>query len=476
MDISNLPNISSHELDNAVYVNNHSSVLYRALTPQGSSSITLGTTSGVVGPVEFILPSAVQNWSKSRLNFSVSLGALVSAGTGTTNIYRWVNGNLGTMLNRVVLYDSATSAIIADVSNFDKFTSMIAPASEQVDKYLGKTSPAQAILPSQTEATALAFPLENLTRSNVINTSNFNGVTTGTVTGSDYTGRRLWYISPTTTNDGTTVYINVSLAFEDIFKFTALSLDKNVYTPSNTVLQLYFNPNDSFQFGATSVTDASTITAVGVGATVSRLQVQLACEANINLIAQSIALVMHPQSPGVQLPVAYPTVIRNTFSATTAPSFQIQLTGGYGKRILFLANSPFNLVGTTINYAQYHGAPRANLTQYQTTINSVPIKTPAGFDCTKGEDWTIGNSKYLEKSPTQSLQYYINYDWVHIDSYVGEKSLCDVNMENVDGIDVSTQSQTYGFQATTSNSAQTWITAIVGQKMLKFSKMGITIE
>jgi hypothetical protein len=346
---------------------------------------------------------------------------------------------------------------------------MIAPAGESLDKYLGKSSPAQAVLPSVTEATAQAFPLDNLTRSNVATAANFTGVTTGTLAGSDYTGRRLWYISPTTTNDITTCYLNVSLLFEDVFKFTALSLNKNIYNPANMVLQVYFNPNDSFQFNSASATDATTVNSVAVGAIVSRLQVQLANESNINLIAQTIKMVMEQ---GVTLPVAYPTVTRQTFSATTAPSYQLQLTSGYGKRILFLASSPFGLVGTTINYNQYHSAPRANLTQYQTTLNSVPIKTPAGFDCTKGDDWTIGNAHYLEKSPTQSLQYYINQDWVHIDSFFGEKPLSDVDQTELDGIDVSTQSQTFGFQATTSSTAQTWITAIVGQKMLSLGSQG----
>lgn len=463
-------NINSPELDYTSKINNHSSVVYRSITPQGSSSITLGTTSGVVGPVEFILPPSTFNPSKCRLNFSINLGAAIGGTTaGTTNIHRWVNGNLGSILNRVVLYDSATSAIICDVSNFDKWTNMIAPAGESLDKYLGKSSPAQAVLPSVTEATAQAFPLDNLTRSNVATAANFTGVTTGTLAGSDYTGRRLWYISPTTTNDITTCYLNVSLLFDDIFKFTALSLNKNIYNPANMVLQVYFNPNDSFQFNSSLADNASVVNSVAVGAIVSRLQVQLANESNINLIAQTIKMVMEQ---GVTLPVAYPTVTRQTFSATTAPSYQLQLTSGYGKRILFLATSPFGLVGTTINYNQYHSAPRANLTQYQTTLNSVPIKTPAGFDCTKGDDWTIGNAHYLEKSPTQSLQYYINQDWVHIDSFFGEKPLSDVDQTELDGIDVSTQSQTFGFQATTSSTAQTWITAIVGQKMLSLTSQG----
>jgi len=483
MDISTLPNVNSPELDYNASINNHSSVIYRALTPQGSSSITLGTTSGVVGPVEFILPSCVQNWAKSRLTFQIDCGATVSGGTGTTNLRRWFNANIGTMLNRVVVYDSATSAVIADVSNFDKYSSMIPTTSENIQHYLGKQLPssATALLPwtgngSTAIATALAnslsYPQENICRSNLLATANFSGVTTNVVNGNDYTGRRMWFISPAQTNDGDAVYLSVSTTFEDLFRFTALSLDKNVYLPSNCVLQLYFNPNDSFQFACTSAVDATTPVSIAVGATVSNLKVQLATEANISIIAQTIDLVMQR---GLTLPVFYPTVIRNTFSTTTAPSFQIQLTSGYSKRIVFLATSPFNLSGTGINLNNVHNAPRASLTQYQSTLNSVAIKTPAGFDCTRGEDWSIGNSVYFAKTPLQNLDQYIKSDWVHIDSFFGEKSLADLDMTMVDGISVAEQSQTYGFQATTASTAQTWITVIVGQKMLSFTKMGAVI-
>ena len=481
MSLPQAININSPELDYSAKINNHSTIIYRSITPQGSSSITLGTTAGVVGPVEFIMPPSVFNPSKCRLNFQINLGAVKTGGTAldVLGIFRWVNGNLGSILNRVVLYDSASSAIICDVSNFDKWTNMIAPSSENLERYLeksgggflgGAAGTTSFNLPVATEATANQVPIENICRNNVIVSGNYSGIVAQVVAGGDYTGRKLWYQSATTTDDAGTVFMNVSLLFDDIFKFTALSLDKNIYNPANMVLQVYFNPNDSFQFATPVVNTTNASVSVGTGAIVSRLQVQLANEANLNLVAQTIDLVM---KSGVTLPVAYPTVTRQTFSATTAPSYQLQLTQGYGKRILFLATSPFNITASAgLNYQQFHHAPRASLLNYQTTLNSVPIKTPAGFDCTKGDDWTIGNSSYLKKSPTQSLNYYINADWIHIDSFFGEKSLSDVDQTQVDGIDVSTQSQTFGFQATTASTAQTWITAIVGQKMLSLTSQG----
>lgn len=468
----------SPELDYTVKVHNHSTVVYRSIVPQGASSTTLGTSSGVIGPIDLILPPTCFCPSKSRLTFDVNLGALVSGSTGTTNLFRWVNANLGTMLNRVTLYDSATSAVICDVNNFEKWTSQIAPATEPLESYLGKTTNQGAtnVYPSVTEGLAKCVPLDNIVRNNVIGTANFSGETTGVVVGGDYTGRRLFYISPSTTNEGTTVYLSVSFNFDDIFRFTALALDKNLYNPANMVLQLYFNPNDSFQFGCPSATDASTKVSVGVGATVSNIKIQLACEANLAIQAQTINMIMNQ---GVTIPVAYPTVTRQSFSQTTAPSYNLVLTAGYGKRILFLATSPFN--STALAIQNNHPVTRGNagnngtLVQYQTTLNSVPIKTPAGFDCSKGEDWTIGNKMYLQHSPTQSLSYYLQ-DWVHFDNWTGETPISHVDQTKVDGIDVSNQSQTFQFTATTSNIAQTWITSIVGQKLLALTKQGAMIS
>lgn len=467
----------SPEIDYTTFkINNHSTVMYHQISPQGASSITLGTSSGVVGPVEFLIPPKVFNPSKCRLTYDINLGAVTAGSTGTTARFRWVNANLGTMINRVTLYDSATSAVLCDVNNFEKFTNQVAPAGEHIDHYLGKSSDQGAtnLFPSATEATAKATPKENVARNNIIGTANYRGVSTNVVVGSDYTGRRLFYISPQLTDDGTTCYLSVNLNFEDLFRFTALSLDKNLYNPANMVLQIYFNPNNAFQFSAPSASDASTTqTAVGVGAILSNLKVQLASESNIGIQAQVINMVMNQ---GLTIPVSYPTVTRQAFSTTTSPSYNLALTSGYGKRILAILTSPFNLEASSLIGAEnLHPATRANLTYYQTTLNSVPIKTPSGFDTTKSEDWTIGNSIYLSKSPTQSLAYYIDADWVHIDSWFGEKALCELDQTKIDGIDVATQSQTYQFTATTASKAQTWVSSILGQKLVSFTRQGAMI-
>jgi hypothetical protein len=331
-------------------------------------------------------------------------------------------------------------------------------------------SATDALIPTATQADAVIQPLDIISRSNDDDATNFRGLTTTTIQGAAYIGREIFRIS---TPGNAASYYSVSMDFEDVFKFTALSLDKNIYNPANMVLQIYFNAGDSFLFNCAANNDATTPVSSPAG-TVSNLQVQLANEANLNLVAQTIDLVM---KQGVTLPVAYPTVTRQAFSTTTAPSYQLQLTSGYGKRILFLASSPFGLAGTGINANNYHGIFAANgttqvLTQYQTTLNSVPIKTPAGFNVLKGEDYNVGNKSYLVNSPTQSLGYYRYYDWVHIDSFFGERPLSSLDQTLVDGIDVSTQSQTFGFQATTTSLAQTWVTAIVGQKMLQLTSGG----
>ena len=61
----------SEELNYSATVNNHSTVIYRNISPQGASSVTLG--SSLSNPVEFVISPSCWNPSESRLNFQINL-------------------------------------------------------------------------------------------------------------------------------------------------------------------------------------------------------------------------------------------------------------------------------------------------------------------------------------------------------------------------------------------------------------------
>jgi hypothetical protein len=106
-------------------------------------------------------------------------------------------------------------------------------------------------------------------------------------------------------------------------------------------------------------------------------------------------------------------------------------------------------------------------------MNNIATKYQAGYDCRLGEDYFYGNREYLEKSVVQNNGEYITAEWVHIDSYFGERPLHTVDQTVVDGYDVGMTASAWQIQATlSSDAAATWITAIIGQKVLTLSSQG----
>ena len=471
----------SEELQYSPVVSNHSTVIYRNVAPQSSTSVTLSATSSV-GPSEIIIPPSVFNPSKSRLNFNLRIPEVNTK-------YTWTNANLLTTISRVVLYDSSTSAVLLDCGNFDKYASLVVPAGTHIDNLLTKSFVSGA--PAITEALANPRPVEDITKANgpitatfttgaafVANTTNilptavnnFTGQTTGDIGAfAPYTGRRQFYISPV--GDGAAAgdaYFNVSIPFE-AFKLTFLSTNKMVYFPSNIVLQIYWNAGNQFFFTANANNDTTTAQAAATTPIISNLSIALANEANLAIVSQVINKVM---SEGLSMPIAYPTTTRQSLSASTAHSYSLQLTRGYGARILALISAPFSAAGTA-TVGQVHS--RGTLGVYNTLINNVALLYPSGMDATKGQDYTIANKEYLTKSAVQALGEYLTAEWVHIDGFAGQKSLWkyDEDQHQIDGLDVGAQSSTWSIQAAlTASTAYIWITAIVGQKMLTITNQG----
>jgi hypothetical protein len=449
----------SEEIQYSPVVSNHSTVIYRNVAPQSSTSVTLSATSSV-GPTEVIIPPSVWNPSKSRLNFNLRIPEVDTK-------YTWTNANMLTLISRLVFYDSSTNAVLLDCGNFDKYASLVVPAGTHIDSHLTKAFVSGA--PAATEALANPRPVEDISKSNLAN--NYTGQTTGDIGAyAPYTGRRQFYISPVGNGAAAgDAFFNVSIPFE-AFKLTFLSINKMVYFPSNVVLQVYWNAGNQFCFTANSAADTTTNQTCAVAPIISNVSIQLANEANLALVSQIIDKVMRE---GLTMPIAYPTTTRQSLSASTAHSYSLQLTKGYGNRILALISAPFSAANTTTVASQLHA--RGTLSVYNTLINNVALLYPAGLDATKGQDYTVGNKQYLSKSAVQAIGEYLTCEWVHVDSFAGQKPLWKIDEEQteIDGLDVGMQSSTWSLQATlTASTAYIWITSIIGQKQLTITNQG----
>lgn len=455
----------SDELKYAPVVNNHSTTAFRKISPQGVSTAIALSSASALGPTEFIISPSVWNPSKSRLNFQLEL-----PDPGATVAVNWVDANVLSMLSRVVLYDSNTNAVWLDCSNFEKYAALVVPAGTSFDQFKTKATSWQSATYAQKLGIAATnsqpFPCEDIQKNNsLVNVTHLGTATASTAGFNSYEGRK--YVIPGTDTEKS--YLDVSIPFS-AFKLTALALDKQLYNPANLVMQVYWNAADNFAWYSTSVTDP-TASATSVGSTnvlINNVAVQLATEQNLTLISKIQQQVM---SSGISIPIAYPTTTRQAIASSTAHSYQLNLTKGYGQRILALISAPFSTGSTAINARNSH--IRGTLTTYNTFMNNIATKYPNGYDCTKGEDFFYGNREYLEDSAVQSNQEYAVAEWVHIDSYFGEKPLHKVDQTEIDGYDVGTTASSWTIQANLSTTAAaTWVTAIIGQKMLTLSSQG----
>ena len=135
--------------------------------------------------------------------------------------------------------------ILNDCSNFEKYASVIVPASTSYDEFKTKSSNWQSTTYAQKAGIATTdsdpYPLEDIHKSNsLVNVTPLNTAAAGTTGFNSYEGRR--YVLFGTDSEET--YLNVSLPFS-AFKFTALALDKMVYSPANLIFQFYFSPHVS---------------------------------------------------------------------------------------------------------------------------------------------------------------------------------------------------------------------------------------
>lgn len=450
----------SKELNYSPVVNNHSSIVYRNISPQSGTDVPTNQTSSV-GPTEFLVPPSCWIPELCKLQFGIS----IPADAADAN---FLNGNILTSIDRITVYDTATSNIIMDCSNFHKYTSLVTPAATKLTDYLTKPTLAAAV--PTTVALANPYPIEDISKGNLL-TVNDNAVDTDMAPFNPYLGRRNWYITAATAAG----YVNVSIPFS-AFKMTALSSDKIWYSPSSLVIQIYWAANDNYVFRADAVGSPVTGSAsLATAVTIVKPQLILANEGNLAIVSQVINKVM--SGGGIQLPIAYPTVIQTTTGVSSDQSFQYQLTRGYGNRILAILTAPFS-ASALLEQRNYH--PRYVTTYYNTFLNNVAIRSPNGFvglsTTAPATDYGLANFPYLRGSVIQTIYEYVLGEWVHIDGFFGNKPLHEVDQHQVDGLDVTAQSSTWQVQASVTSAAYRWFSVVVGQKTMSLTAQGVLVQ
>lgn len=446
-------------------VNNHSSIQYRNVAPQATNTVTL-SSAAITGPSEFIISPAVCNLAKSRLNLTLQIPAVAGA-------YIFLNANFWSVIGRMVVYDSATNAVLLDCSNFEKFAALTIPAGTHIDDFLTKSVGTGEYIQSTTDGTQAYYPYEDIFKNGAI-AQNIDG------SGSDLKAinpmsSRQNFVGQTALN--TAMFVTLSLPFSSL-KSTVLGLDKMIYSPTNLVVSIYWNSGQNFAFTSTSSTAIVNAggTLLAVNPIVSKLSLSLACESNLTLISQIITDTMNG---GFEFMLPYPTTIRTNISSAANHSYTLQLTRAYGNKILAILTAPFQSGASLANEHPIGDSNQQLIYRlYNTFLNNVSIKSPSGFNVETGEPWTYGNSMYLKGSVIQTSAEYYLCEFVHIDSWFGEKPFYSIDYTQVDGLDVGAASSTWMWNSvarTGTTPTTNWISVIIGQKTLKLTSMGAQV-
>ena len=455
----------SYELDYSPVVSNHSTVLYRKISPQGkATNITLDDT-GVTGPIEIVVPPSVWNPSRSKLNFQLQFGA-----AGGAALINFMNANGLTPLSRVVVYDAASGAVWCDVSNFDRYAAIV-PHATHIDEFLTKggnqvVAGNNKIIPATSDLSSV-MPFEDIVKCAATANTSLQAADLGhTTTGiNPIMGRR--QILQGAANAAAN-FVDFSIPFS-AFKFTALALDKMIYSPSQTVIQLYFNAVGQYAFKAEG--DLTTNIAAITTPILNSVSITCANEGNLAIVSQVINKVM---TSGLSIPIAYPTVVRQQ-QTSSAHSYNLQLTRAYGSRILGIVTFPYDAAATR-NLRLSHQLP-ANLTTFNTFMNGVALKYPNGFDVRLCEDWKYNVEPYLKESAVQNIGEFRLAEYAFIDSFFGDKPLCKVDQTEIDGLAVTEAASTWQIQANYSaDTTITYVTVIIGQKTLTLSNSGSMVQ
>lgn len=447
----NVSEIFSSELDYSQKVLNTSTPIYRTVSPQNSTTITLSSVANL-GPYTFIVPSSVFNFAKSRLNFTLSLP---SAGTGN---YTKVSNVALAPISRITCYDASTSALLFDCNNFQEYNAVTNLPGTDFTSFCTK-----AALYDVTAGT----PIEDNQKSNAFTSYTPSGVNLSARTP---TTAPLTFLSSAST--ATAITLNYSVPLSAI-KCSIFSLDKLLYSPSNICIDIYWAPLNSYVTAGTDASDPS-VGATGYSpatgsATISNLNMSLCNEANLAICSSLISRVM---SQGLVLgSVGYVTVLKQAISSSTSHNFQQQLTKGFGSKIKAICAAPFSTVGLQNNLAH----EKLTLSSFQTLINNVPLLSPTPF--VNNESYTIANRQAMDGSAIQDISIY-NGNWFNMDQFLGRRPLYIYDREQtmIGGLDISSQSSTWQLQATYSSAvAKNWLCCILGSKVFSFSNQGVIV-
>lgn len=453
----------SSQIDYEEKVYNHPSPLMVKITPVGggtSPNLSL-TAAGTLS--EFQIPSKVVNLSRSYISADLAFPA-----SGDADTFVNLSGNLGDIIDRIVVSTIGSNTILADISNVGNFLEAVdAPSTKLVD-FLDKAGGFSTTLPT-TADDAKSCPVSDITRVNAATNPAGAVFTSGAVgddNGAIYTGVKSVY--STAVANGAS-YLSVKLPLS-MFKSTILAVDKEFYFSGEALnIAIYWSAVNTYAWGAKNGTSiAATPISLPSAPTMSGLALYASVEQNTILTSR---LVNKVNTEGLTLPI--PVVWSSKQAITSAnPSINLNITRSHGNSLLWVAWAPFNGTESGSTCKSHTTYP---VSQYNTYLNSIPVLTNSGISVEAGEQYLYNKENIVESAIQSQVAY--NNRFTHFDNFSGF-SLPDLqdNLTLTNGIDLTREAQQWQLQATLGTSTALnhyifWAT----QKQLLLTRSGVVL-
>jgi hypothetical protein len=438
----------------------------------------------IIKVVETLIPAKVLSLKRSRYTWDFVMPA-------QTNAFGWVDGNAMSQINRVVLTSQNTNQVLFDLSNLDRYCSILGPIACKNEELLDKASGpyTTSVLTTATMyASVLAGqqnPVEDISTCNShLNPTNASNLSTTQLAqgltdfSGGFQGVKQSYSSGAT---GTAGYLTFQIDLDSI-PFSIFDLDPIMYFSSEQLLlSIYFNQGNRFAWGTQQGNAVPPLPSTGATGYVGNITLNnptlyLYTEQNLDVATPLVRKVMES---GLQIPFAYPFSQRVNSAAGTTASFSQQLSRGFGSKLLFAIWAPFNAqeslnTGMDHSFATSFFAPAVSAMNYQTYVDSIPVLTNSNINVFDGEAW-LYNKMHLRDCTIKNInQYYISS--AHIDNFCSDP-ICKINPSSLDGLDLAPIHQySWIFNAVGTLPILNIYTFFVCQKFLNCTPSGVQIS
>lgn len=458
-DMSVGTKLNTPELDWSAKNLSHPQRIYSKINViNGVNTSAIG--SSPVGAFSFQIPAKVLSLKDSYISMDIAIAT--QAGT----LASVVAGNLGSIFSRIVI-TADNNTVLCDINSFEKYSAMLIAPSMKFETLEQECVSGTNFLYNADSTSAKRCPFNVLQKNSMpvstsaittptVNKSPFDFFTGGTTAvrqeNLNPNSYRHWLQQTNTGATSTTDY-SLQLRLKDLLPHTICSLDQLLYFGGNQLqIDLYINSIDNIGYSAATTSIQGAAATVLPVPTFSNLQFNLCTESNVNTIN---TIVNKVKNEGLILPIPYIYGSKTSIVSGTSHSVNQVITKSSGNKLRFIAYAPFSNSASKdlqnshsqINCSVVTGQGTfVNVfTSYNTSLDSIFIKSQSTIDCDKGEHY-LYNKNELKGSALQGLELLSN-DFVNIDSWQG-KSLCEQDESVSDGLPI-TENHTWGLTMTT---------------------------